>query len=109
MLQADFRVVETYCPGGEGCSHGAPRLACPVVALGASEDGRYSRQQLGAWREVAPKGAGGFVEVWFPGGHRCAALPRSRGAGILNRLPARLLRYWAAGLAGQCCLLLLSG
>lgn len=106
MLQADFRVVETYRPGGGDSSSpgSAPRLACPVVALGAGEDRRFSRQQLDAWRDVAPPGeAGGFIlEAQFPGGHRCArVLPLWRPrTGRLSLLRCRPSRRAPAGVAG---------
>lgn len=75
MLQADFRLLETWQPlqwpdiaAARGGEPGAlQRLPCPVAALGATADRRYTPAQLEAWREVAPDGA--FQLQWFQGGH----------------------------------------
>lgn len=83
MLTADFRVIETWQPGAAASGaaaeavgaaeqpsqeqQGEVQLPCPIAALGATEDGRYTRQQLQAWRHCAAPGA--FEERWFDGGH----------------------------------------
>jgi surfactin synthase thioesterase subunit len=95
VLQADFRVIETWQPGlrpgsaaagsrtaqawqlgsaqtsaadGSGTPGDLWPLPCPVAALGATADRRCTPTQLEAWREVAPAGA--FELHWFEGGHR---------------------------------------
>ncbi|KAL4431496.1 hypothetical protein ABPG75_006752 [Micractinium tetrahymenae] len=83
MLQADFRLIETWRPEGlaaeaqqegqrmqldDGQAPQPPPLPCAVGAIGATADCRYSREQLGAWAQVAPPG--GYEECWFEGGHK---------------------------------------
>ena len=65
-LLADFEVLEAWAGVAPGP---AARLPCPLAAVGALGDGRYSRDQLAAWgRDCAPPGA--YQERWFEGGHR---------------------------------------
>lgn len=83
MLQADFKLIETWQPDqlvsgeqqshsrGEGGGQPSPAslpLPCPLAAIGAAGDCRYTAQQLGAWALLAPPG--GYEERWFEGGHK---------------------------------------
>lgn len=84
-LAADFQLIETWNPlrgtgpapakeaagGGPAAAAPALRLPCPLAALGARGDRRYTAAQLGAWRACAPGGSSeAFEERWFEGGHR---------------------------------------
>ena len=62
LLKADFAVIETYAPGP-----GAAPLAAPLDAFGASEDNRYTRDQVAAWDRHT---RGGFQMRYFDGPHR---------------------------------------
>lgn len=82
MLQADFKLIETWQPEGsageirggavESEAGQAPQqpmlLPCAVAAIGAAGDRRYTEQQLGAWERVAPPG--GYEERWVEGEHK---------------------------------------
>ena len=86
MLRSDFAVVETYRPSTE-----QPLEGVPLVAMGATEDTRYSREQLAAWERAS---SGSFRQEWFPGPHRyivdapAALAPRAFVARDLTRLLA---------------------
>lgn len=59
-LRADFAMCETYSYLPE------PPLACPIVAIGGTEDNEVSRDELEAWREQT----GQNFSLWIlPGGH----------------------------------------
>ncbi|PSC74686.1 type I polyketide synthase [Micractinium conductrix] len=52
----------------DACLHAHPlALPCPLAAIGATQDSRYTRQQLGAWAACAPPGR--YEELWLEGGH----------------------------------------
>jgi medium-chain acyl-[acyl-carrier-protein] hydrolase len=60
VLRADFRLCETH-------KHEvAPRLRCPVLALGGLQDAFCDRASVLAWQEYT---AGHFQWSMFPGGH----------------------------------------
>lgn len=77
-LRADFQMAETYAPSG------GERLACPVVALGASEDDRVSVATLDPWREVT---TGPFTLAMLPGDHFYLKTHRDR---LLDLIAAQL-------------------
>lgn len=79
-LRADFQIVETFQPADPD-----RRLPCPVVAIGALQDTRYTPEQLSMWAECAPPGA--FRELWVPGGH-----------GYLAECPGPLLDFLCSDL-----------
>lgn len=62
-IQADFKLGETYKPSRQ------TKLPCPLFVSGGLEDGRYTEEQMEAWRfwvEDTPH----YCEVeLFPGGH----------------------------------------
>lgn len=49
MLRADFTMIETYGPKLE------PRLECPVITLGGTDDPHTDMPTLQAWRETTNK------------------------------------------------------
>lgn len=59
LLQADFKLVETY----EGPS--VQGLDCPLLAVGARDDKRYTADQISAWGKHCQD----FTECWVQGGH----------------------------------------
>ena len=59
----------------DACLHAHPlALPCPLAAIGATQDSRYTRQQLGAWAACAPPGR--YEELWLEGGHKWVEGPR---------------------------------
>lgn len=88
VLRADFQVVGTYSYRPE------PPLACPISALGGTEDHEVSPEAVAAWREQT---TGEFTQRMYPGDHffinslrepllRDLALDTTR---LLQRLPLR--------------------
>ena len=60
ILRSDLELTETYA------SSAGPRLSCPVIAVGGSDDPTVSPQELAEWRAVT---AGPFKSIVFEGGH----------------------------------------
>lgn len=60
LLQADFRLVETYR------ADRSDLLPCSLVAIGGLQDKRYTADQVHAWGQHTCKT---FEEHWVAGGH----------------------------------------
>lgn len=60
ILQADFRLVESYT------FTESPSLQCPIIAFGGESDAEASVEEVGAWRSQT---TGSFGLRTFPGGH----------------------------------------
>jgi surfactin synthase thioesterase subunit len=84
QLRADFRMAETWEPSSTG-----GELACPVVALGSTEDERVSRATLEPWRAVT---SGAFDVAMFAGDHFYVKTHRARLLEVLTAQLARLRR-----------------
>lgn len=77
-LRADLQMAETYM-----AAPAAP-LACPVLALGSTEDDRVSRATLEPWQNVT---TGPFATAMLPGDHFYL---HSHGGLLLELLTTRL-------------------
>ena len=77
MLRADTKMFETYAyrPG--------PKLECPLMALGGTDDKTVTPKSLFAWRDQATS----FRQRTFPGGHY---FTKESKASVLQTIERRL-------------------
>ena len=62
LLQADFKVIETYRPTEPLA------LRTKIVGFGALQDCRYTTSQIEEWRNCTIEG--GFTAHWVQGNHK---------------------------------------